>query len=292
VGSTGDLPLRVLSELSESRSRLTKTAGGNTGRFALGRRIFESHVSGGGYNSSVKQLVLDLIPTPRPSFDNFVPGRNREALTALARFSIASLSNSPIGAGFESGAPKIVYLWGVSGSGKTHLAQSAAANSHTLIASAAALGGALDQLTQPTFKNEVGFIVDNVERLSDVEQVGLFNLINLVSQPTYTGQVLVTGNTAPRDLPLRPELASRLGSGLAFQLVPLTELERADALRAHANARGFNLRADVIAYLLRHTRRDMASLMTFLDAIDQYSLETGREITLPLLREMSPRTLI
>ncbi len=247
-------------------------------------------MSRGGYNSSVKQLVLDLIPTPRPSFDNFVPGRNREALAALARFSMVSPSNSPIGAGFESNAPKIVYLWGVSGSGKSHLAQSAAANGHTLITSAAALAGALDQIMQPPSKNEACFIVDNVERLSDTEQVGLFNLINLLNQQTHNGQVLITGNTAPRDLPLRAELASRLGSGLAFQLVPLTELERAKALRAHANARGFNLRADVIAYLLRHTRRDMASLMTFLDAIDQYSLETGREITLPLLREMSPRT--
>jgi hypothetical protein len=31
----------------------------------------------------------------------------------------------------------------------------------------------------------------------------------------------------------------------------------------------------------------MASLISFLDALDRYSLETGREITLPLLRAMS-----
>jgi chromosomal replication initiation ATPase DnaA len=36
----------------------------------------------------------------------------------------------------------------------------------------------------------------------------------------------------------------------------------------------------------------MASLMAMLDALDQYSLETGREITLPLLKQMSQPSLI
>jgi DnaA-homolog protein len=43
----------------------------------------------------------------------------------------------------------------------------------------------------------------------------------------------------------------------------------------------------VNAYLLRHARRDMASLISILDALDRHSLETGREITLPMLREMA-----
>ena len=56
--------------------------------------------------------------------------------------------------------------------------------------------------------------------------------------------------------------------------------------------RGFGLRDDVVAYLLRHSRRDMASLVGMLDALDKYSLETGREITLPLLRELSQPLLV
>jgi chromosomal replication initiation ATPase DnaA len=41
----------------------------------------------------------------------------------------------------------------------------------------------------------------------------------------------------------------------------------------------------VIPYLLSHFQRDMRSLSTMLDSLDQYSLETQRPITLPLLRE-------
>ena len=128
--------------------------------------------------------------------------------------------------------------------------------------------------------------------LNDQQQIALFNLINLVSQPGSAGCVVATGSMAPRDLPLRPELSSRLGSGLVLQLHPLSDAEKAEALRAHAQTRSFTLRDDVIAYLLRHARRDMASLISILDALDRYSLETGREITLPMLREMAQPSLL
>jgi DnaA-homolog protein len=207
----------------------------------------------------VKQLVLDLIPTPLPTFENFVRGLNGEALEVCKH----ACSNPSIGAPFEAYASKVLYLWGVSGSGKTHLIR------------------ALEAV-----KTDV-VISDGVEQLNDAAQIQLFNQINRVNEPGESGLVVATGKSAPRDLLLRPELTSRLGSGLVFQLHALTDAEKAEALRAHANARGFQLRDDVTQYLLRHARRDMASLISFLDELDHYSLETGREITLPLLREMS-----
>jgi DnaA-homolog protein len=237
----------------------------------------------------VKQLVLDLIPAPTPSFENFVPGRNIEALNTLQHFFRGAAPNSSIGAAFEANAPKIVYLWGVSGSGKTHLAASFASRADTRPLRASDLVDALGKL--PTAQGQ-RFVADGVEALDDEAQIGLFNLINLVNQPDHSGVVLVTGNDAPRDLAIRPELSSRLGSGLVFQLHPLSDAEKAEALHAHAHARGFRLREEVVAYLLRHARRDMASLISFLDALDKYSLETGREITLPLLRDMSQPSLV
>jgi DnaA family protein len=204
----------------------------------------------------VKQLVLDLIPPPQPTFDNFIAGQNAEALKASRD------------AAFEINAVKVLYIWGVSGSGKSHLARAIEAAGNTCD------------------------VVDDAERLDDPAQIHLFNQINLANEPGNVRRIFVTGNVAPRDLPLRPELASRLGSGLVFQLHPLTDAEKAEALRTHAKARGFTLREDVVQYLLRHGRRDMASLVSFLDALDQYSLETGREITLPLLREITQLSLV
>jgi len=51
-------------------------------------------------------------------------------------------------------------------------------------------------------------------------------------------------------------------------------------------ARGLNLSAEVAPWLLRHFHRDMPSLMSLLEALDAYSLETKRAITLPLVKEM------
>ena len=55
-------------------------------------------------------------------------------------------------------------------------------------------------------------------------------------------------------------------------------------MRAHARARALELGEEIVAYLLRHARRDMASLIGILDALDRYSLEQKRPVTLPLLK--------
>ncbi len=227
---------------------------------------------GEGIILTVKQLILDLIPSPAPTLENFVPGRNSEALKAMLD---AALGQSPA---------KIVYLWGETSSGKSHLVQSVsnAANGAGYFADHA---GALPETA-------MNFVVDDVDAVNANDQIGVFNLINLIIANPADHFLLVTGNAAPRDLSVRRDLASRLGQGLAFQLFPLSDAEKSTALKAHAHSRGFALRDDVITYLLRHSRRDLASLMRFLDALDQYSLETGREITLPLLREMAQPSLV
>lgn len=213
----------------------------------------------------MKQLVLDLIPAPRPSFENFVAGRNAEALSALK----LTAAGQP--------ALKVIYLWGAKGAGKTHCAQ------------ALALDHAWGALADPQTGPDSRAVVDDVHALDENAQQGLFNLIN--AQQASAGCLVATGPVAPRDLPLRRDLASRLGSGLVFQLHPLSDEEKSAALMAHARSRGFALRDDVLQYLLRHARRDMSSLMSFLDALDRHSIETGREITVPMVKGMTQPSL-
>jgi DnaA family protein len=61
---------------------------------------------------------------------------------------------------------------------------------------------------------------------------------------------------------------------------------KAAVLKHAARERGIALADDVPAYLLTHFRRDMPSLMALLDALDRFSLEQKRAVTLPLLRTM------
>ncbi len=95
----------------------------------------------------------------------------------------------------------------------------------------------------------------------------------------------------PARLALREDLRTRLALGLVFEVIPLADADKPQALAAFARERGFRLSDDVIAYLLAHGRRDMPSLVATLAALDRHSLATQRGITVPLLREWLQREL-
>ena len=218
----------------------------------------------------MRQLALGLAPSPAPAFDNFFPGRNVEAMSELH-----SLASGQSGEHF-------VYLWGERGCGRSHLLQAAvaAASSRGIIARYIAAGEAL-----PADDSAVRMLaVDDVEKLDAQAQLGFFHLYNALRE--CQGAVLAAGNVAPARLQLRADLLTRLGWGLVFQVHALSDDDKRVALKRHAAARAFDLRDEIVEYLLRHLKRDLPSLMAVLDALDRYSLETKRPITLPLLRQL------
>src|SRR5882724_12040112 len=218
----------------------------------------------------MRQLALGLAPSPPPTFDNFFPGRNVEAVSALH-----SLAMGQPGEHF-------VYLWGERGCGRSHLLQAAvaAASSRGIIARYVAAGEPL-----PAGDSGVRVLaVDDVENLDAQAQLEFFHLYNTLRE--CQGAVLATGDVAPARLQLRPDLLTRLGWGLIFRVHALSDDDKRVALKRHAAARAFDLRDEIVEYLLRRLKRDLPSLMTVLDALDRYSLETKRPITLPLLREL------
>ena len=52
-----------------------------------------------------------------------------------------------------------------------------------------------------------------------------------------------------------------------------------------AATRGLQLSDDIVGYLLTRLPRDMASLQSIMEVLDQYSLMRKRPLTLPLVRE-------
>ena len=197
----------------------------------------------------MRQLLLDFTQAPAPTFANFVHGGNAELFHALA----SAARGEP--------GERVIYMWGEPGAGKTHLAK--------------AFAQAAESCGRANWR-----VVDPVERLSEDEQVALFNDFN----ERAFDFLLVTANAAPRDVAIRRDLSTRLATGLTYRVLPLTDAEKGAALAAHARTRGFALSEEVAAYLLNHARRDMGSLMAALDTLDRYSLETGRPITVPLLK--------
>jgi DnaA family protein len=211
-----------------------------------------------------------LAPPPAPALDNFFPGPNAELL--------AMLGNLVAGRNVE----RSIYLWGDAGSGRSHLLQAtiAALNAAGLACVYVAQGHPI-----PAHTAQLRAVaVDDVEILDAGSQRAFFTLYNQLRE--RAGIVLAAGNAPPAQLKLRPELMTRLGWGLVYQVQALTDEDKAAALKGHAAARSFDLPDAAIDYLLHHMSRDLPSLMSVLDALDRHSLEAKRPITLALLREL------
>lgn len=220
-------------------------------------------------NPAGTQLLLPLGPPPAPSFANFAVGGNGELIGQLQELA-------------ESRNATSLYLWGPTGSGKTHLLQATA--------QAAALRRPVLWLaskraeTDPVLAPATLIVVDDVANLDDEAQTALFRLFNSARLAGLA--LLIAGRQPALELSLREDLRTRIGQALSYQLAAATDADRRDALLRHAAQRGMRLDASLIEYLLRHGRRDLPSLMQVLDELDHASLRAKRLPTLPLLREL------
>src|SRR5690242_6172821 len=137
----------------------------------------------------MRQLLLDFTQAPAPTFANFVPGGNAEMLHALEAAARGEC------------AERVIYVWGESGAGKTHVAKAFQAST----------------AGRPGYR-----VIDGIERFSDAEQVQLFNDFN----ERDFDFLLVTASASPREVALRRDLATRLATGLTYRLLPLTDAEK------------------------------------------------------------------
>jgi DnaA family protein len=215
----------------------------------------------------MKQLVLDLGADQAQSLDSFEVGQNAELAHLMHQFA------------GRSSREHFAYLWGEAAAGKTHLLHALAATPGSRYIGAGAPDSAF------TYSPDVSlYLLDDCAKLSPQAQIEAFALFNQIRE--HGAYMVSTGPVPPAVLPVREDLRTRMGWGLVYQIHGLSDDEKIAALTHAADARGLTLSASVLPYLLSHFRRDMRSLSTMLDALDQYSLETQRPVTLPLLRDL------
>ena len=223
----------------------------------------------------MQQLVLDMGLATGPSLKNYCAGANEAALAHLKLW----LGH----AGNALRSPVSTYLWGESGSGKTHLLKALRA---ALQEQGAAVGWLdADVLVPPDFDESWACVLmDDVHAYSSAQQQVAFNWF--VHAQTLQIAVLASASLPPADLALRDDLRTRLGGGHVFALQALSETERRGVLRQAADARGIFLSDEVMDFMLTRFSRDLGSLMELLDLMDGYALQTRRAITIPLIKAM------
>ncbi|MBX8463483.1 DnaA regulatory inactivator Hda, partial [Enterobacter sp. RIT637] len=148
---------------------------------------------------------------------------------------------------------------------------------------AAYIDAASMPLTDAAFEAEY-LAVDQVEKLGNEEQALLFSIFNRFRN-NGKGFLLLGSEYTPQQLVIREDLRTRMAYCLVYEVKPLTDPEKIDALANMAAARQVTVDSEIFEYLLKHWRRDMDSLMMMLDTLDNYAVTMGKRITLPLLRQ-------
>lgn len=224
----------------------------------------------------MKQIALDIGLAPGPSLSNFFAGPNQ-----------AALQHMQLWVGSDKRSPVPTYVWGESGSGKTHLLRAVQA---ALRDQGCPVGWMDAAVAEPSAFDDTWRVVilDDVHLYTAVQQHAAFNWFVNATTPSDGQQrwVLAAGSVPPSDLALREDLRTRLGWGHIFQLQVLSESERRAVLRQHADERGIFLSDEVMDFMLNRFSRDLSSLIQLLDQLDGYALQTQRAITIPLIKAM------
>jgi len=221
----------------------------------------------------MSQLVLPLRLADYAVFASFLDDGN-ETLVA----TLTSLAAGEAGPG--------CWLWGAPATGKTHLLQAVcdrACDSSVYLPLdmlAAAGPGVLEGLAAREL-----VCIDDVEQVLGDEawELALFNFFNELQEAG--GRLVVSASSAPRECGMRlADLASRMSRLPVFLVRALDEKQRVTALQLRARHRGLELPDDTAAYMLKRSRRDMASLYELLDKLDLEALRAQRRLTIPFVR--------
>ncbi|MDX1669167.1 MAG: DnaA/Hda family protein, partial [Limnobacter sp.] len=207
---------------------------------------------------------------PRQTLGNFLTGENAQVVHSLKQLKSKGLIHSPF-----------LYLWGTPGCGKTHL-----------LKGSAGLVGERLRSGKDRFVFKEGpqaLFIDDVQKLTAFSQVQLFNAFNTALNGGLPKFIVLAGNKAASELPVREDLRTRIESGLCMRVAPLSEEDKMQALQRIARSRGLQLSTEVVDYALRHFQRDMGSLTALLDGLDRFSLEQKKPVSVHLLRHWMRR---
>jgi len=226
----------------------------------------------------MKQIALPITVNVEQTLHNYVIGDNQAVLEHLKLF-----------ASHPNRSPVPTYIWGDSGSGKTHLLKA-------IGRALAGLGqryGWLDCTQVPQTPKAFdpawdAILMDDVDQFSASQQQLAFNCFVNALTPSAGLQrwVVASGTLPPQDLKLREDLRTRLGWGHVFHLKTLGELGCRDVLKRHSKDLGINLPSELEDYILNRFSRDLSTLTRLLNELDAYALQSKRPPTIPLLKAM------
>jgi DnaA family protein len=220
----------------------------------------------------VSQLALPLRLADHAVFGSFLSSGNEALVATLVELA----------AGGNQGC----WLWGAAAAGKTHLLQAVCdrAGDRSVYVPLAMLADAGPELIDGLASREL-ICLDDLDAVAGDPswESALFDLCNQILDADHC--LIVSASMSARECPVAlPDLQSRLARLPVFQVHALGDDDRVSALQLRARHRGLDLPDDTARYLLKRSRRDMASLYALLDKLDLEALRAQRRLTIPFVK--------
>lgn len=225
---------------------------------------------------SAQQLLLNVDFTTIASWENFLV----EEENAYAVHTLRSLR-------VDEKSGKIIYLWGTTGSGKSHLLTALTNDYHG--ARYLAFSGTTEEIIKLNHEpgDEKLLALDDINHLwgNPASEQALFTCFNQCVDRKIN--LVLAARESPLEAQIiLPDLKSRLLSGLVFYLNPLNDEQKAKLLQERAASDGVDLDAEVIQYLINHYERNTAKLFERLKLLERMSLVEQRRLTIPFVRDI------
>lgn len=219
---------------------------------------------------TAKQLPLALSLPAAETFATWVSGDNAEALSML-----------------RDSAHSLIYVWGPTGVGKSHLLHALCADSESIVyLPLKELVGVVDAQCLQGLESYQWVCLDDIDAALHQPAwcLELFSLYNRIDD-LAVGTLVVTAQQSPSQLHVQlADLKSRLQWGLTLQLQSLDDSQKVQAMQLRAKAMGLHLSADTAQFMVQRLPREMSHLVEALQQLDQASIAAKRPLTIPFVK--------
>lgn len=211
------------------------------------------------------------------SFDNFYPGDNHKIVHTLQTLP-------------KTHANQFIFLWGKSGTGRSHLLM-ASCNSTGKYKLKSAYLNLRDMISEgpqvlENFEHMSLLCLDDIDAVLGMKdwEEAIFHCFNKLT--ATKGNLIITANASPFSLDfILPDLKSRLSSCLIFHIKPLNDDQKIQALILRSKKRGIYLPVITAKFLLNNYERDLGFLLSILEKLIAATLQEKRALTIPFAKE-------
>jgi len=217
----------------------------------------------------MNQLGLPISLDSKMLLDNFIA--NSELVNLIHQL-------------FQDKKASEIYVYGLTGQGKTHVLQGVVLKALASDKNAIYID-CIDSFPEHLldFIDQLSFIsLDNVDLISKENQEIFFDLYNRARQAGVV--ILVSGSSLPADLTVMKDLKTRLSLAAVYKLEVLNDELTMDVLNKQMNDRNLTIDSKIYEYLFKNYSRDLNTLVSAMNQLDKASLQSKKAISIPFVK--------